>query len=104
MGTHDAIVIGAGIFGCGIAFELSRRGLDVGVIEMNPGPGMGSTSSSGAIVRFSYTTVDGVRMAWEGNQYWENFADYLETDADDHEFGVAHKVTVGTAFLRDHAI
>ena len=102
MGTHDAIVIGAGIFGCGIAFELSRRGLDVGVIEMNPGPGMGSTSSSGAIVRFSYTTVDGVRMAWEGNQYWENFADYLETDADDHEFGVAHKVTVGTAFLRTH--
>ena len=100
MQKHDAIVIGAGIFGCGITFELSRRGLDVGVIEMNAGPGMGSTSSSGAIVRFSYTTVDGVRMAWEGNQYWENFADYLETDAGDHEFGVAHKVTVGTAFLR----
>ena len=97
---YDAIVIGAGIFGCGIAFELGRRGLEVGVVDMNPGPGMGSTSSSGAIVRFAYSTVDGVRMAWEGNRYWENFADYLETDPTDHEFGVTHKVTTGLAFLR----
>lgn len=100
---HDAVVIGAGIFGCGIAFELGRRGFDVGVVEMNPGPGMGSTSSSGAIVRFTYTTVEGVRMAWEGNRYWERFADYLETEPDDHEFGTAHKVTTGMAFLRSHA-
>lgn len=102
MQNHDAIVIGAGIFGCGIAFELSRRGLDVAVVEMNPGPGLGSTSSSGAIIRFTYSTVDGVAMAWEGNQYWENFAEYLETEPDDHEFGIAHKVLTGVAYLRTH--
>lgn len=97
---HDALVIGAGIFGCGIAFELSRRGLDVGVVEMNPGPGLGSTSSSGAIVRFMYTSEAGVRLAWEGNQYWERFAEYLQTEPSNHPFGIAHKVTTGLAFLR----
>lgn len=97
---HDAVIIGAGIFGCGIAFELSRRGLNVGVVELNPGPGMGSTSSSGAIVRFNYSTVEGSRMAWEGNGYWENFAEYLETEPADHEFGTAHKIRTGQAFLR----
>ena len=99
---HDAIVIGAGIFGCGIAFELSRRGLDVGVVDMNSAAGLGSTSSSGAIIRFNYTTVAGVRMAWEGNQYWTNFADYLETEPDDHPFGIAHKVTTGQFIFRTH--
>lgn len=94
----DAIVIGAGIFGCGITFELARRGLRVCTVDMNPGPGMGSTSSSGAIVRFAYSTVDGVRLAWEGNQYWERFAEYLESD--DHPHGTARKVTTGQLFLR----
>ncbi len=95
---YDAVIIGAGIFGCGIAYELSRRGLTVGVVDMHPGPGLGSTSSSGAVIRFNYSTVDGVRMAWEGNQYWVNFADYLETT--DHSHGVAHKVPTGLVFLR----
>lgn len=98
--AFDAIVIGAGIFGCGISFELARRGLRVCAVDMNPGPGLGSTSSSGAIIRFAYSTVDGIRLAWEGNQYWEQFADYLETD--DHPHGVAHKVTTGMVFLRTH--
>ncbi len=94
------IVIGAGIFGCGISYELARRGHRVTTVEMNPGPGQGSTSSSGAIVRFMYSTVDGVRLAWEGNRYWEDFADYLETPPEAHETGVAHKVTTGLWFLR----
>ena len=98
--TYDAIVIGAGIFGCGVAFELARRGLKVGVVEMLSGPGMGSTSSSGAIVRFMYSTVDGVRLAWEGNRYWEQFADYLEVPADAHEHGTARKIRTGLCFLR----
>jgi len=96
--SFDAIIIGAGIFGCGISFELSRRGLRVCNVDMNPGPGLGSTSSSGAIIRFNYSTVAGCRMAWEGNQYWVNFSEYLETD--DHPHGLAHKVTTGQAFLR----
>lgn len=96
----DAVIIGAGIFGCGIAFELARRGLRVCAVDMNAGPGQGSTSSSGAIIRFQYSTVAGTRLAWEGNHYWENFAEYLETPAAAHEGGIAHKITTGNVMLR----
>lgn len=96
----DVVVIGAGIFGCGISFELARRNLRVCAVDMNPGPGQGSTSSSGAIIRFQYSTIDGTRLAWEGNQYWEHFEDYLETPTSIHEGGIAHKITTGNVMLR----
>jgi len=99
----DVVVIGAGVFGCGVAYELSKRGLDVVVVEMLSAPGLGSTSSSGAIVRFNYSTVDGVRLAWEGNGYWENFADHVRLPAGStvaHENGLAKKISTGLCFLR----
>lgn len=92
----DVIVIGAGVFGCGIAYELSRRGLQTINVDLNGAPGHGSTSSSGAIIRFNYSTVAGVELAWEGNQYWVNFADYIEADVSD----LAHKITTGSVMLR----
>ena len=102
--SYDAIVIGAGIFGCGITHELARRGLRVAAVDMNPGPGLGSTSSSGAIVRFMYSTVEGVKLAWEGNRYWEGFAEHVagpEGNRAVHEHGTAHKIPTGLLFLRD---
>ena len=95
----DVIVIGAGVFGCGIAYELSRRGLQTVNLDLLHGPGYGSTSSSGAIIRFNYSTVAGVELAWEGNQYWQNFVDYSEL-AQKPRAEVAHKITTGSAMLR----
>lgn len=95
--TYDAVIIGAGIFGCGIAYELSRRGLSTCNVDMNAAPGYGSTSSSGAILRFNYSTTQGIQLAWEGNRYWENFEEYLETS---DERGFARKITTGHVFLR----
>lgn len=97
--SFDAVIIGAGVFGSGIAFELSRRGVKTCNVDMFGAPGHGSTSSSGAIIRFNYTTVPGVQLAWEGNRYWENFDDYLETTDD---LGHARKVKTGSLFLRTH--
>ncbi|MBN4059587.1 FAD-binding oxidoreductase [Acidimicrobium ferrooxidans] len=101
--TADVVVIGAGVFGCGVAFELSKRGLDVIVVEMLSAPGLGSTSSSGAIVRFNYSTVEGVRLAWEGNGYWKNFTDHVRLPSEStvaHENGIAKKISTGLCFLR----
>lgn len=95
--TFDAVIIGAGVFGSGIAFELSRRGLKTCNVDMHAAAGYGSTSSSGAILRFNYSTVAGINLAWEGNKYWENFEEYLETS---DERGLARKVTTGAIFLR----
>ena len=95
--SFDAVIIGAGVFGSGIAYELSRRGLATCNVDMNGAPGHGSTSSSGAILRFNYSTVPGIQLAWEGNRYWENFEEYLETT---DERGHARKITTGHIFLR----
>ena len=45
----DVAVIGAGVMGCAIAYELSRLGYDVLVLERNLGAGTGSTGASSAI-------------------------------------------------------
>jgi len=75
--SYDAVVIGAGVIGAATAFELARRGLRVGCVDKAPVAGAGSTVNSCAIVRFSYSSVPGIRMAWEGLHYWTNWAEYL---------------------------
>jgi glycine/D-amino acid oxidase-like deaminating enzyme len=76
--TADAVVVGAGVIGCSVALELRRAGLDVLVIERLPGPGLGSTSASSAIVRFNYSTRAGVAAAWEAKHCWGRWRDHLE--------------------------
>jgi glycine/D-amino acid oxidase-like deaminating enzyme len=76
--TADAIVIGAGVIGSSAALELSRLGLKVVVADKAGGPGHGSTSASSAIVRFNYSTRDGVATAWEAKHCWQRWAEHLE--------------------------
>ena len=59
------IVIGAGVIGCSISFELAAKGYDVITVDKAQGPGQGSTSASSAVVRFNYSTFDSVALAWE---------------------------------------
>jgi glycine/D-amino acid oxidase-like deaminating enzyme len=75
--TADVAIIGAGIVGSSAALELSRRGLDVLVVDKAGGPGMGSTSASSAIVRFNYSTFAGVAVSWESKFRWEAWEEHL---------------------------
>ncbi|HEY2418331.1 MAG TPA: FAD-dependent oxidoreductase [Steroidobacteraceae bacterium] len=68
-----AIIIGGGVIGCGIALELLKRGYQTINIDRNAEVGFGSTVSSCAIVRFSYSTLDSVKLALEGYHYWKNW-------------------------------
>lgn len=74
---YDAIVIGAGIIGCSVAFELAKKGKKVFCVDKLGGSGYGSTAGSCAIVRFHYSTADGVAMAREGYYYWLDWRTYL---------------------------
>jgi sarcosine oxidase subunit beta len=78
--TPDAVVVGAGVIGCGIALELSRAGRSVLVLDKGAGAGSGSTSASSAIVRFSYSTWEGVALSWESRHAWEKWRDHLGVD------------------------
>jgi sarcosine oxidase subunit beta len=77
---YDAIVIGAGIIGCCVAFELAKKGYKTLGLDKLPASGYGSTSGSCAIVRFHYSTPDGVAMAREGYYYWLDWPIYLEAE------------------------
>jgi glycine/D-amino acid oxidase-like deaminating enzyme len=75
--TADVAIIGAGIVGSSTALELSRRGLDVLVVDKAGGAGMGSTSASSAIIRFNYSTFAGVAVSWESKFRWEAWEEHL---------------------------
>ena len=76
---YDAIVIGAGIIGACVGFELAKRGKKVLNVDKLSGSGLGSTSGSCAIIRLHYSTPDGVAMAREGYYYWLDWLKYLST-------------------------
>jgi sarcosine oxidase, subunit beta len=75
--TADAVVIGTGVIGAAIAYELSLAGLRVKVIDRLGDAGSGSTSSSSSVVRFHYSTFEGVAASWEAKFGWEAWREYL---------------------------
>ena len=76
--TTDAVVVGTGIIGAAVAYELALTGLRVVVVDRLGDVGSGSTSSSSSIVRFHYSTFEGVTASWESKFGWETWRDYLD--------------------------
>ena len=77
---YDAIIIGAGIIGAAVGFELAKKGLKTLNLDALPAAGYGSTGASCAIIRTFYSTVDGCAFAYEGVSYWRKWADYLAVE------------------------
>ena len=90
--SYDAIVIGAGIIGCCTAFELAKKGYRTLNIDKLGAAGHGSTSSSCSIIRFHYSTPDGVALAREGYFHWIDWTDFLGVV---DEYGMAKYVNTG---------
>ncbi len=95
--SADVVIIGAGILGCAIAFELSKRGHDVIVVDKLPAAGYGSTSNSCAIVRFHYSTYDGVALSHESAQAWFDWPGYCGAE---DELGFAEYIRCGSLVLQ----
>jgi sarcosine oxidase subunit beta len=79
--TADVVVIGVGVIGAAVAYELARAGFSVTSVDRLADVGYGSTSSSSAIVRFHYSTYEGVAASWEAKFGWEAWRDHLESPA-----------------------
>lgn len=72
--TADAIVIGAGVEGAALAFQLARRGLKPTVIERSTAGG-GATGRSSGLVRMHYDVESESRLAWAS---FRSFRDWPE--------------------------
>src|SRR5438876_4550179 len=47
--SRDIVVVGAGVIGCAVAYELARRGAAVELVDDRP-PGLGATHASAGIL------------------------------------------------------
>lgn len=75
--TADVVIIGGGIIGMSVAYQIARRSqLSIVVLDKGIGLGEGSTGSSSAITRQRYTMAESVRIARDGNTVWKNWSEY----------------------------
>ena len=105
--TADAIVIGAGVIGAAVAYELARAGRKVMSIDAKGAAGHGSTAGSCAIIRVHYSTLEGCAMAWESYHDWADWRAYLgaspdETLAEFRQTGCLVMKTESNNFLTRH--
>lgn len=74
---YDAIIIGAGISGAAIAYELSQKGYQTLNLDKLAAAGHGSTSNTCAVIRTHYSTLEGTALAYDGYFYWKNWKQYI---------------------------
>jgi sarcosine oxidase subunit beta len=96
-GKYDAIIIGTGIIGNCIAYELALKGFKTLNVDKLGGSGFGSTSGSCAIIRFYYSSPEGVALAREGYYYWLNWPRYLNVQDPD---GMAYYKNTGALVFK----
>jgi len=75
--TADVVIIGAGVMGASIAFNLARRGItNVAVLEKNF-IAAGATGKSSACLRQHYSTEVGARMVLRSLEVFRNFSEVV---------------------------
>lgn len=77
MESYDAIVIGAGVIGCSVAYHLARLGAKRVLVLDRSQIGAGTTSQSSGILRTHYSVIENVELAQKSWEVFSNFADYL---------------------------
>lgn len=109
--SADIVIIGGGIMGASIAFQVARRSkMSVVVLEKGSGLGEGSTGGSSAITRQRYSKAENVRIARDGNVVWRNWSQYTqltEPAGRFHDIGVLwmmHEGATEVAADRDRLI
>lgn len=88
----DVVIVGAGIIGLSIAWQLARRSpLKITVLDKGAGVGEGSTGASSAVCRFRYSMNEMVHLARDGidaYRHWQAFTGLAAPRAQFHNDGV----------------
>ena len=75
--TTEAVVIGGGVMGASILYNLVARGVKAPVLLERDTLGSGSTGRSSGVVRMHYSTEVCTRLAWQSYHIFLNFGDIV---------------------------
>ena len=79
----DVVIVGAGIIGLSVAWELARRSkLKIAVLEKGASTGEGSSGASSAVCRYRYSMDEMLQLASDG--IWASNTSALPTTPDEH--------------------
>lgn len=99
MPPRDIVIVGAGIIGLSVAYQLARRtSAKILVLEKGAGLGEGSTGASSAVCRFRYSCDEMVELAKDGIQAYQNWGDFLSLKNPVAQFHRAGVIWVGSQF------
>ncbi len=84
--TYDAIVIGAGVMGASIAYNLSQRGLKALILERQS-IAVGATGASSGLVRMHYDIEVDSALAWQSFHFFKNWDERIGGDCGFHRTG-----------------
>lgn len=74
----DVVVVGGGIIGSSIGYQLAAHGIrSVVVLDKGLGPSEGSTGASSSICRCRYTNPEVVRLAFHGQEAYGNWSEFV---------------------------
>ena len=80
--TTDAVVIGGGVMGASILYNLASRGVESPILLERSTLGAGSTGRSSGAIRMHYSTEVNARLAWESLHVFRNWRDVIGGDGD----------------------
>lgn len=78
--TTDAVVIGGGVMGTSILYNLVSRGVQSPVLLERTTLGAGSTGRSSGAIRMHYSTEVNAALAWESLKTYEKFDEVVGGD------------------------
>jgi sarcosine oxidase, subunit beta len=76
----DAIVIGAGVIGTSVAYNLAAMGAKRVLVLERDQIGSGTTSQSSGILRTHYSVVENIELAQQSWAIFKNFAEHLHDE------------------------
>ena len=75
--TTDVVVVGGGVMGASILYNLAARGVTNPVLLERDTLGSGSTGRSSGLIRMHYSTEINARLAWESFHIFKNFKEIV---------------------------
>ena len=97
---HDIVVVGAGIIGCAVAYEVARRGASVQLLDERPA-GMGATQASAGMLAPYIEAREGSPLLEFSVRSLNLFDEFVARVSADSGIGVPYRRT-GTLLPKDY--